>query len=667
MKTINIEAQADIQAAADDSGFPTVSMMAYGGGPIRVAGYKNPVVIDLDGVDGLGRSMPLLMQHNHDRIVGHGTPERDGNSLVLSGVIGADNADSQQVLTLAKSGFPWRSSVGAEVRKAEELPRGKSAVVNGQTVVGPMTIARSTYVYETSFTAVPADKSTSAVVAASFDKDKVGMEFSNWVASQGFDSDTLSDKQRGVLQAAYDAQGSDTVTQSSVDQVIEAARGKEQRQREYGRVIEAAIGNGLDSETANKLVQAAGRDNLSATEFELQVLRLQRAPSYNSQRHSGSDLSAEVIEAALVRGVGAGDVVEGQFKPEVLEASEKQFKHGLSLVELLQLSARRNGHRDISHRDLRPLLQAAFAPIQAGNGASTYDLGGVLSNVASKMIRAGFDSVEQEWRKVSSIAPVNDFKEMKSYSLTGDFIYKEVGIGGELTHATAGAEAYSNAAKTYGRMFTITRHDLINDDLGAFNRIRTLMGRGAALAFNKIFWTEFLKDVGTFYTTDRGNYFEGASSALDVDSLSTGFTTFESITDPDGNPLGLSPGVLVVPTALKIKGNQLVNDPEIRVSGASAKTTYSTSNPHAGKVELASSTYLNNANIPNGSATHWFLIADPMDMPVIETVFLYGRQNPVIDTADADFDTLGVSLRGYHDFGVNKQEYRAGVRSKGQA
>jgi hypothetical protein len=37
----------------------------------------------------------------------------------------------------------------------------------------------------------------------------------------------------------------------------------------------------------------------------------------------------------LARSIG-GDIEEA-FKPEVLEASEKQFKHGLSLVELMQL------------------------------------------------------------------------------------------------------------------------------------------------------------------------------------------------------------------------------------------------------------------------------------------------------------------------------------------
>ena len=54
-----------------------------------------------------------------------------------------------------------------------------------------------------------------------------------------------------------------------------------------------------------------------------------------------------------------------------------------------------------------------------------------------------------------------------------------------------------------------------------------------------------------------------------------------------------------------------------------------------------------------------------MDLPLIEAVFLFGNDYPTIQTAEADFSTLGVQMRGYMDFGVNLQEYRAGVYSNG--
>jgi hypothetical protein len=56
-----------------------------------------------------------------------------------------------------------------------------------------------------------------------------------------------------------------------------------------------------------------------------------------------------------------------------------------------------------------------------------------------------------------------------------------------------------------------------------------------------------------------------------------------------------------------------------------------------------------------------------MDLAAIEVAFLKGVEVPTVETADADFNTLGIQMRGYHDFGVTKQDYRAGVKSKGAA
>jgi hypothetical protein len=57
------------------------------------------------------------------------------------------------------------------------------------------------------------------------------------------------------------------------------------------------------------------------------------------------------------------------------------------------------------------------------------------------------------------------------------------------------------------------------------------------------------------------------------------------------------------------------------------------------------------------------LLGDPQDIPVIEVAALNGNPNPTVETADADFNTLGVQMRGYADFGVAKQNPLGGVKS----
>jgi hypothetical protein len=90
-------------------------------------------------------------------------------------------------------------------------------------------------------------------------------------------------------------------------------------------------------------------------------------------------------------------------------------------------------------------------------------------------------------------------------------------------------------------------------------------------------------------------------------------------------------------------------------------------NPHQGKFRVEVSRYLANTKYTGNSAKAWYLLADPTDLPVIEIAFLNGQEAPTIETAQADFNVLGIQMRGYHDFGAALQDPRAAVKVKGEA
>jgi len=52
-------------------------------------------------------------------------------------------------------------------------------------------------------------------------------------------------------------------------------------------------------------------------------------------------------------------------------------------------------------------------------------------------------------------------------------------------------------------------------------------------------------------------------------------------------------------------------------------------------------------------------------MAPMEVCFLDGVQAPTIESADADFNTLGIQFRGYFDFGTAQKEWRVSVKSTG--
>ena len=259
---------------------------------------------------------------------------------------------------------------------------------------------------------------------------------------------------------------------------------------------------------------------------------------------------------------------------------------------------------------------------------------------------------------------MSDFKTVTSYRLIGTDQYELVTPGGELKQGTLGSEQYTNKADTYGLMLAIDRRDIINDDLGAITTVPRKLGRGSGLKINDVFWTTFLAN-SDFFKVANNNYLSGAGTALGIDGLTQAEVAFLNQVDADGKPIGVMPQIVLVPTALSAMGTMLYKSLEIRNTTASTK--YPIANPHAGKFRVEVSRYLANAQYTGASDKAWYLLAAPDDLPVIETAFLNGQESPTIETAEADFNVLGVQMRGYHDFGCALQEPRGGIKSKGES
>ena len=636
---ISIEAAADL--AAGESGkpkLPRFSMVAYTGGAMRIAGWRYPVIVDLAGLSIPSQSRPIRFGHDATAGVGHtdSIAVAEGQ-LVAAGVVSRDTAAAREIVASARNGFPWQASLGASVEQFEFVREDQAVLVNGREFKGPVNVVRRATLGEISFVDMAADGNTSASVAASA-KEQTIME-----------DKEVTQTQQGKVEAAAQTDGAGKDAAPAVaDPVpdIRAAALAETKRIEAVRKV--CAGRHADIEAR------AIADGWDAGQTELEVLRAER-PKAPAAHIRDNTVDTDMLAAAVCISGGMKPGESG-FDAKVLEAAGRRFRTGIGLQELVMEAAWANGYQGRSFRsDMEGALQAAF---------STFRLPGILSNVANKFLLAGFESVEDTWKRIAAMRSVRDFKAVTSYRLTGAFEYEEVGPTGELKHGAVDEETFTNQAKTYGRMFSITRTDLINDDLGALTALPRKIGRGGALKLNKVFWTAFLNNAA-FFTTGRANYKAGADTALSVDGLTDAELLFLEQKDAEQSPLGLVARVLLVPPALLVRGTQLMNSTELRDNTASSK--YVTNNPHAGKFSVVHSAYLSNATIAGYSAKAWYLLADPDDLPVVEVAFLNGQQTPTVERADADFNVLGIQFRGYFDFGVALQDYRAGVKMKGEA
>ena len=651
MLSLAAAAEINVEAAAEGSApLPRFRMVAYTDGPMRISG-RYPVIIDLAGLSVPSQARPIRFSHDPTAGVGHTDVIRvEGSQLVAAGVISRDTAAAREVVTSSKNGFPWQASVGAAVEEFEFVREGQKVTVNGRQHSGPVKVVRRSTLGEISFVDLGADGATSAMVAAGASQQPGDADVDEALnTTQPDDAQNEEGEQPTQVNASASTAtaGGTTVDQMRAEAAAESERIAGVRQACGGRFP--------------KLEAQAIREGWDVQQTELAVLRAER-PIPPASHAPDSAMTGTILEAACVLTANPTQA-EQQYDEQVLDQAQRRFRGGIGLQELLLEAAWANGYTGRNFRDSRSVLRFAFARgIEAA--FSTIDIGGILSNVANKFLLDGFFSVERTWRNICAVRNVSDFKTVTSYRLVGKDQYELVAPGGELKHGTLGNEQYSNKADTYGLMLSIDRRDIINDDLGAITTVPRKLGRGSGLKINDIFWTTFLNNAA-FFAAGNKNYYTGAATALSIDGLTAAEVAFLDQTDPDGKPVGIMPALVLVPTALSAIGSQLFKSLELRDTTASTK--FPVANPHQGKFRVEVSRYLANAQYPGNSAKAWYLLAEPNDLPVIEVAFLNGQESPTIETADADFNVLGVQMRGYHDFGVALQEFRGGVKMKGEA
>ncbi|OHB58798.1 MAG: hypothetical protein A2Y12_00150 [Planctomycetes bacterium GWF2_42_9] len=597
------------------------SMTAYTGGPMMLEGWKYPVVIDLQGLNVGNSSRPIFISHNQDidDLLGQ-TDHVDilENNLIAVGEILGDSPRVTRVIALADKGFKWQASIGARADQVEFIKAGNIAKVNGKEFAGPMNIARRATLGEISFVTLGADNNTSATIAASLTENTMENQEKNK------DETITAESTTADIRAAAAAET------SRIAAIKKICCGK------YDDIEAKAIAEGWDQ-----------------SKCELEVLRASR-PNVNIISSQKITATPKVFEAVALMASGiSGSRLEKYYDDQTLDAAEKL--RGIGIQEYCEQICAMQLPR--FRRDASAWLAAAF---------STASLPGILSNVANKMLLEGYNYIEDAWRKICKIASVNDFKEHSRYRMTGSFKFEQVGPDGELKHGKIDEQKYGQKADTHGIMFALTRQMIINDDLAAFTDVPRQIGMGAAEAIADAVWGLLLSNPSSFFSTAHKNYKDGADTALGVDSLTDAEVVFGEQTKPNGKPLGVQPSLILVPTALRVPADLLMKSPTLNET-TTANKGKPASNPHIGKYEVVSSSYLSNSSFAGYSSKAWYLFADPNRLPALEVAFLNGIDQPTVEKTDADFNTLGIQFRGFIDFGVREQDYRGAVKFKGEA
>jgi len=619
-----------VQAKAVDGEpekLPAVQMDVYNGGKMTVK-YWGPVVIDLRGLNYIDQ-VPIAYAHETnsiDSILGQTSKIAVGDTITATGALTGDSDLLKSVVVHAKNGFNFQSSIGAQPLTYKSVAEGESVEANGQTHEGPFTLMVTSKLKEVSIVPLGADDSTSAAIAAAHKPEEGKMSDTNKVE-----------------------QTAEQIKAEAIKTVKDRIAAVSAEAKDYPDIMAKAIANDWDAPATKLAVLEAKNATLEAEKVEakkaadLKKLEAERpnTPHVRNVKSIEGAMTVESITAAACRNLGMKDV-SAQFKDDDLNKSDDI--RARSFTEIVQATLALSGKTtDATHRDPASMLKAAF---------STRDIANVVSNIGNKFISEGFGAGEETWKLISEIIPMNDFKVNTGVDYVMGGLLDELAPDGEIQHAELSDTTRTIQLKTYAKMLAITRQDIINDDLGLFAAVAKRFGFMSIRTLNTKFWAALQAAIAGNFTAPNGNLI---TTALGLAGLTDAETAFGALTDVDGNPIGMDASMVLTSKGLGVTARTLCYSP--KVQGSTAKEP--DGNPFANRYLPIDTSYR--------TGDPWFLVGNPVGIPLMSVGFLNGNQSPVIESADADFNALGIQTRCVYDFGVAFANKDAAVYSSADA
>ena len=334
------------------------------------------------------------------------------------------------------------------------------------------------------------------------------------------------------------------------------------------------------------------------------------------------------------------------------------------LLELCRDTIEWTGRRTYGLTKMQ-LVTAALEQRSLGGLHSSSDFATILSNVASKVLRTAYQQAPQTFRPLVRVGSVPDFKEVSRAQLGEAPMLERVNEHGEFKRGTIGEAGEKFRVATYGKVIGLTRQAIINDDLGAFQRLPVAFGRAAAQLESDLVWGEILRnpamaDSVTLFHSSHKNL-ASAGTAISLPSVSEGRLAMSKQTGLDGKTvLNLTPSYIIVPAALLTTAEQLL------APLVPAQTT-NTVPESIRRIQIISDPRLDNGIASqgiSGSATAWYLAASVGQVDLVELAYLEGAEGLYTETRTG-FDVDGVETKVRMDVGAKVLDFRGFYKNPG--
>jgi ATP-dependent protease ClpP protease subunit len=332
------------------------------------------------------------------------------------------------------------------------------------------------------------------------------------------------------------------------------------------------------------------------------------------------------------------------------------FRH----MGLRGLAMNLSGNNMRGYSDAESVRMGMMATTMAGGAHGVSDFGFITREVMNRTLIREYERRAANWQVVTG-EPMraSDFREMHSVRFGGDFQLKKVKENGEYEEATLQDNADGLKVERRGRVINLTFEAVVNDDMGALNRIPREFAIAARVMEASIVWGLFkanpvLKSTNQALFSTAHKNLAATSAAISIATVGRGRqamweqTAFGS-KEATEDFLSVSPTHLIVPPALETVAAQFVSD----ITPATSQDV----NPWRSMVPVA---VPNLGAFAGGSDAAWYLIS--ADMPPISVARLDGFEAPTVTTLEG-MNPDKMTMQARHIFGAAATEQRGAYKN----
>lgn len=568
--------------------------------------------------NGLGT---VLFNHDRDAVVGHiekvWLEDNRGKALVRF-----DTDDqSETIFQKVQSGTLQGVSVGYAIYRYEVLEDEDTKSTNGR-FNGPAYVVTDWEPLEISIVSVPADPTVGVGRSAE--------EIHTSIDTQ--EDNTRMDQEKTLeVQEVKSTPVETGITQEDLQKAMEQER---KRTSEI-----TALFRDFDVEGADEAIVMG----VSVDEARAMVMDQLRA------RNKGVSVTMGEAESDKFRAAAQDAVLMAAGIPVADAAPGAQELRGHSMVELAREALQREGLK-ANFGDNMELAR------QAINSTSTFPA--IMANLANKSVMVGFNEAETTYQIWAGKGSNRDFKEAARVALSEAGNLELVPEGGQFQQDFLGEASARTKVATYGKLFSLTRQAIINDDLGLFSKIATKYGSAAKRLVNKMVYAQLtgnvkMQDNIALFDTKHGNV-AGTGEALSVKAIAKAITAMRRQKGITGDAtLNITPKYLVVPPELEMTAYQIVNS-TAAVDGVNSGVV----NPYKGRFVVVADAELTDPDA-------WYLVADASQHDTIEVTYLNGVETPRLETRQG-FDVDGIEYKVAFDCGVSALDFRGVFKNAGK-